>query len=138
MCIHVFVLSGPSGVVHGEKRVRGEARVSWHPSCQPVSSERSSRFCLVALLCQYVDRAYSAAASSQGTEGLSYLQKNTNDKFWRNVKWNSLFLFFFFLTWMMAPFSQMAETKKLMQLRRFAKGTGGLVFLTALSGTAGS
>lgn len=30
--------------------------------------------------------------------------------------------------------SQLAETKRLMQLRRFAKGTGGLVFLTALSG----
>lgn len=75
MCIHVFVLSGPSGVVHGEKRVGGEARVSWHPSCQPVSSERPSWFCLIALLCQYVDRAYSAAASSQGTEGLLPTEK---------------------------------------------------------------
>lgn len=31
--------------------------------------------------------------------------------------------------------SQLTETHRLMQLRRFAKGTGGLVFLTALSGT---
>eukprot|EP00064_Thunnus_orientalis_P021844 superscaffoldBa00006903_g22012 len=35
---------------------------------------------------------------------------------------------------LMLPVSKMAETKRLMQLRRFAKGTGGLVFLTALSG----
>ncbi|XP_044228251.1 cytochrome c oxidase assembly protein COX15 homolog [Thunnus albacares] len=33
----------------------------------------------------------------------------------------------------MLPVSKMAETKRLMQLRRFAKGTGGLVFLTAFS-----
>lgn len=37
-----------------------------------------------------------------------------------------------------APLSQLAETKNLLQLRRFAKGTGGLVFLTALSGTVWS
>lgn len=35
---------------------------------------------------------------------------------------------------LMLPAHKMAETKRLMQLRRFAKGTGGLVFLTALSG----
>uniref|UniRef100_I3JST3 Cytochrome c oxidase assembly homolog 15 (yeast) n=1 Tax=Oreochromis niloticus TaxID=8128 RepID=I3JST3_ORENI len=35
---------------------------------------------------------------------------------------------------LLLPAHRMAETKKLMQLRRFAKGTGGLVFLTALSG----
>ncbi|XP_053189325.1 cytochrome c oxidase assembly protein COX15 homolog [Scomber japonicus] len=35
---------------------------------------------------------------------------------------------------LLLPVSKMAETKRLMQLRRFAKGTGGLVFLTALSG----
>lgn len=34
-----------------------------------------------------------------------------------------------------AQLSQMAEAKHMMQLRRFAKGTAGLVFLTALSGT---
>ncbi|XP_054885078.1 cytochrome c oxidase assembly protein COX15 homolog [Poeciliopsis prolifica] len=32
------------------------------------------------------------------------------------------------------PANKMADSKRLMQLRRFAKGTGGLVFLTALSG----
>lgn len=37
------------------------------------------------------------------------------------------------LTMLQAP-QNMVETKRLMQLRRFAKGTGGLVFLTALSG----
>ncbi|XP_026164316.1 heme A synthase COX15 [Mastacembelus armatus] len=35
---------------------------------------------------------------------------------------------------MLIPAHKMAETKRLMQLKRFAKGTGGLVFLTALSG----
>ncbi|XP_037541448.1 cytochrome c oxidase assembly protein COX15 homolog isoform X1 [Nematolebias whitei] len=35
---------------------------------------------------------------------------------------------------MLLPAHKLAETKRLMQLRRFAKGTGGLVFLTALSG----
>ncbi|CAK6953273.1 cytochrome c oxidase assembly protein COX15 homolog isoform X1 [Scomber scombrus] len=35
---------------------------------------------------------------------------------------------------LLLPVSKMAETKHLTQLRRFAKGTGGLVFLTALSG----
>lgn len=35
---------------------------------------------------------------------------------------------------LMLPAHKMAETTRLMQLRRFAKGTGGLVFLTALSG----
>nr|XP_057915145.1 cytochrome c oxidase assembly protein COX15 homolog [Doryrhamphus excisus] len=35
---------------------------------------------------------------------------------------------------LMLPAHKLAETKRLMQLRRFAKGTGGLVFLTALSG----
>uniref|UniRef100_A0AAX7TF46 Cytochrome c oxidase assembly homolog 15 (yeast) n=1 Tax=Astatotilapia calliptera TaxID=8154 RepID=A0AAX7TF46_ASTCA len=35
---------------------------------------------------------------------------------------------------LLLPAHRIAETKKLMQLRRFAKGTGGLVFLTALSG----
>lgn len=32
------------------------------------------------------------------------------------------------------PSPQLTETARLLQLRRFAKGTGGLVFLTALSG----
>ncbi|XP_017268233.1 cytochrome c oxidase assembly protein COX15 homolog [Kryptolebias marmoratus] len=35
---------------------------------------------------------------------------------------------------MLLPAQNLAETKRLIQLRRFAKGTGGLVFLTALSG----
>ncbi|KAM9727854.1 heme A synthase COX15 [Menidia menidia] len=35
---------------------------------------------------------------------------------------------------LLLPPHKMADTKNLMQLRRFAKGTGGLVFLTALSG----
>ncbi|XP_077351061.1 heme A synthase COX15 isoform X1 [Festucalex cinctus] len=35
---------------------------------------------------------------------------------------------------LLLPAHKLAETKRLMQLRRFAKGTGGLVFLTALSG----
>ncbi|XP_044069106.1 cytochrome c oxidase assembly protein COX15 homolog isoform X2 [Siniperca chuatsi] len=35
---------------------------------------------------------------------------------------------------LLLPAHKVAETKRLMQLRRFAKGTGGLVFLTALSG----
>lgn len=35
---------------------------------------------------------------------------------------------------LLCPPHKLAETKSLMQLRRFAKGTGGLVFLTALSG----
>ncbi|KAM7408748.1 hypothetical protein PAMA_002466 [Pampus argenteus] len=35
---------------------------------------------------------------------------------------------------LLLPVHKVAETKRLMQLRRFAKGTGGLVFLTALSG----
>ncbi|XP_073338581.1 heme A synthase COX15 [Pagrus major] len=35
---------------------------------------------------------------------------------------------------LLRPAHKLAETKSLMQLRRFAKGTGGLVFLTALSG----
>lgn len=35
---------------------------------------------------------------------------------------------------LLLPAHKLAETKHLMQLRRFAKGTGGLVFLTALSG----
>uniref|UniRef100_A0A8C8DHV7 Cytochrome c oxidase assembly homolog 15 (yeast) n=1 Tax=Oryzias sinensis TaxID=183150 RepID=A0A8C8DHV7_9TELE len=35
---------------------------------------------------------------------------------------------------MLLPAHKMVESKRLMQLRRFAKGTGGLVFLTALSG----
>ncbi|XP_027862146.1 heme A synthase COX15 [Xiphophorus couchianus] len=35
---------------------------------------------------------------------------------------------------LMLPANKMADSKRLMQLRRFAKGTGGLVFLTALSG----
>ncbi|XP_061802461.1 heme A synthase COX15 [Nerophis lumbriciformis] len=35
---------------------------------------------------------------------------------------------------LMLPAHKLAETKRLVQLRRFAKGTGGLVFLTALSG----
>ncbi|XP_039995336.1 cytochrome c oxidase assembly protein COX15 homolog [Xiphias gladius] len=35
---------------------------------------------------------------------------------------------------LLLPAHKMAETRHLMQLRRFAKGTGGLVFLTALSG----
>lgn len=35
---------------------------------------------------------------------------------------------------LLLPAHRISETKKLMQLRRFAKGTGGLVFLTALSG----
>ncbi|XP_029376705.1 heme A synthase COX15 isoform X1 [Echeneis naucrates] len=35
---------------------------------------------------------------------------------------------------MLLPEHKIAETRHLMQLRRFAKGTGGLVFLTALSG----
>lgn len=35
---------------------------------------------------------------------------------------------------LLLPAHKVAETKHLMQLRRFAKGTGGLVFLTALSG----
>ncbi|KAL2082930.1 hypothetical protein ACEWY4_020703 [Coilia grayii] len=37
------------------------------------------------------------------------------------------------LTLMLTP-NQFVETRRLTQLRRFAKGTGGLVFLTALSG----
>lgn len=43
--------------------------------------------------------------------------------------------FNFFFLFMTALLSQLTETKRLLQLRRFAKGTGGLVFLTALSGT---
>nr|XP_046256959.1 cytochrome c oxidase assembly protein COX15 homolog [Scatophagus argus] len=35
---------------------------------------------------------------------------------------------------LLLPADKVAETKHLLQLRRFAKGTGGLVFLTALSG----
>nr|AGV76857.1 cytochrome c oxidase assembly protein COX15 [Sparus aurata] len=35
---------------------------------------------------------------------------------------------------LLRPAHKLAETKNLLQLRRFAKGTGGLVFLTALSG----
>ncbi|XP_076599692.1 heme A synthase COX15 [Chaetodon auriga] len=35
---------------------------------------------------------------------------------------------------LLLPAHKLAETKRLLQLRRFAKGTGGLVFLTALSG----
>nr|XP_020457471.1 cytochrome c oxidase assembly protein COX15 homolog [Monopterus albus] len=35
---------------------------------------------------------------------------------------------------LLLPAQKMAETRHLMQLRRFAKGTGGLVFFTALSG----
>lgn len=35
---------------------------------------------------------------------------------------------------LLLPAHKLAETKHLLQLRRFAKGTGGLVFLTALSG----
>lgn len=35
---------------------------------------------------------------------------------------------------MLRPAHKMTETTRLLQLRRFAKGTGGLVFLTALSG----
>ncbi|XP_015233118.1 PREDICTED: cytochrome c oxidase assembly protein COX15 homolog [Cyprinodon variegatus] len=35
---------------------------------------------------------------------------------------------------LLLPAHKMADTKNLQQLRRFAKGTGGLVFLTALSG----
>ncbi|XP_034537148.1 cytochrome c oxidase assembly protein COX15 homolog [Notolabrus celidotus] len=35
---------------------------------------------------------------------------------------------------LLLPVHKMAETKSILQLRRFAKGTGGLVFLTALSG----
>ncbi|KAM8860012.1 heme A synthase COX15 [Spinachia spinachia] len=35
---------------------------------------------------------------------------------------------------MLLPAHKLAETKHITQLRRFAKGTGGLVFLTALSG----
>lgn len=35
---------------------------------------------------------------------------------------------------MLLPAHKLADTKHLTQLRRFAKGTGGLVFLTALSG----
>lgn len=35
---------------------------------------------------------------------------------------------------LLLPPHKMAQTRRLMQLRRFAKGTGGLVFLTALSG----
>uniref|UniRef100_A0A8C6NLE2 Cytochrome c oxidase assembly homolog 15 (yeast) n=1 Tax=Nothobranchius furzeri TaxID=105023 RepID=A0A8C6NLE2_NOTFU len=35
---------------------------------------------------------------------------------------------------LLLPAHKMVETKQLMQFRRFAKGTGGLVFLTALSG----
>ncbi|CAJ1067619.1 cytochrome c oxidase assembly protein COX15 homolog [Xyrichtys novacula] len=35
---------------------------------------------------------------------------------------------------LLLPVHKMAETKRLLTLRRFAKGTGGLVFLTALSG----
>ncbi|MEQ2268069.1 Cytochrome c oxidase assembly protein cox15, partial [Xenotaenia resolanae] len=35
---------------------------------------------------------------------------------------------------LLLPAHKMADTRCLMQLRRFAKGTGGLVFLTALSG----
>ncbi|XP_058507446.1 cytochrome c oxidase assembly protein COX15 homolog [Solea solea] len=35
---------------------------------------------------------------------------------------------------LLLPAQKMVETNRLMQLRRFAKGTGGLVFLTALSG----
>ncbi|KAI3363193.1 hypothetical protein L3Q82_011826, partial [Scortum barcoo] len=35
---------------------------------------------------------------------------------------------------MLLPAHKMADTQRLLQLRRFAKGTGGLVFLTALSG----
>lgn len=132
MCVLVVVLSGPSGVVHGEKRAGGEARVSWRPSGQPVPSERSSRFCLVAVLCQPVDGAYSAAASSQGAQGPCCLQAKY--KLW--ILLTCEVSLFFPPSFIMATFSQMVETKKLMQLRRFAKGTGGLVFLTALSGTS--
>lgn len=35
---------------------------------------------------------------------------------------------------LLLPTHKLVETKRLLQLRRFAKGTGGLVFLTALSG----
>ncbi|KAF3842114.1 hypothetical protein F7725_024065 [Dissostichus mawsoni] len=35
---------------------------------------------------------------------------------------------------LLLPIHKVAETKNLTQLRRFAKGTGGIVFLTALSG----
>uniref|UniRef100_A0A3Q2U0P3 Cytochrome c oxidase assembly homolog 15 (yeast) n=1 Tax=Fundulus heteroclitus TaxID=8078 RepID=A0A3Q2U0P3_FUNHE len=35
---------------------------------------------------------------------------------------------------LLLPAHKMADTRRLTQLRRFAKGTGGLVFLTALSG----
>ncbi|KAM6922694.1 heme A synthase COX15 [Lycodopsis pacificus] len=35
---------------------------------------------------------------------------------------------------LLLPAHKLVETNRLMQLRRFAKGTGGLVFLTALSG----
>lgn len=35
---------------------------------------------------------------------------------------------------LLLPAQKLPETKRLLQLRRFAKGTGGLVFLTALSG----
>ncbi|KAM4607325.1 heme A synthase COX15 isoform 2-T2 [Polymixia lowei] len=35
---------------------------------------------------------------------------------------------------LMLPTHKLAETNRLTQLRRFAKGTGGLIFLTALSG----
>uniref|UniRef100_A0A8C5GHK0 Cytochrome c oxidase assembly protein COX15 homolog n=1 Tax=Gouania willdenowi TaxID=441366 RepID=A0A8C5GHK0_GOUWI len=35
---------------------------------------------------------------------------------------------------MLLPAHKFAESKRLLQLRKFAKGTGGLVFLTALSG----
>ncbi|XP_003964121.1 heme A synthase COX15 [Takifugu rubripes] len=35
---------------------------------------------------------------------------------------------------LLLPVQKLTETKRLLQLRRFAKGTGGLVFLTALSG----
>ncbi|KAM9344806.1 heme A synthase COX15 [Symphorus nematophorus] len=35
---------------------------------------------------------------------------------------------------LLLPTHKLTETKRLLQLRRFAKGTGGLVFLTALSG----
>ncbi|XP_061601479.1 cytochrome c oxidase assembly protein COX15 homolog [Cololabis saira] len=35
---------------------------------------------------------------------------------------------------LLLPAHKMTETRSLMQLRKFAKGTGGLVFLTALSG----
>lgn len=74
MTIIVCVLSGPPGLVHGEKWSGGEARVSRHPAGQPVSSKCSPRFCLVALLRQSLDRAYSAAAYAQGIGAVSCLQ----------------------------------------------------------------